>query len=100
LDINVVNASRTDRSLPREATVVTEMPRMARRVAHDGPAPLSTALLRAAAREAGLFQRSVLGHLDHHDWSNRVHADAQRLTDLLQDMGFRPSEGRVNKLRQ
>lgn len=54
-------------------------------------AELSPTLLRDAVREAGLFQRSVLGHLDHKEWRDRVRADGQRLIDLLAEIGFRPS---------
>ncbi|WP_156370316.1 hypothetical protein [Novosphingobium sp. Leaf2] len=52
---------------------------------------ISTGLLRSAACEAGLFQRSALGHLDHKTWMSRVMADGQRLTDLLWEMGFTPA---------
>lgn len=52
----------------------------------------SSKLLRDAVREAGLFQRSVLGHLDHKGWLDRVQADGQRLIDLLAEIGFVPSE--------
>lgn len=51
----------------------------------------SAGLLRSAACEAGLFQRSALGHLDHKTWMSRVMADGQRLTDLLWEMGFTPA---------
>ncbi|KMS52949.1 hypothetical protein V474_25310 [Novosphingobium barchaimii LL02] len=51
-------------------------------------------LLRDTARTAGMFQRSVLGHMDHKEWLGRVRADGQRLMDLLSEMGFNPSEAR------
>lgn len=60
---------------------------------------LSGKLLKEAAREAGLFQRSVLGLMDHKDWTNRVSADGQRLVDLLHDMGFMPSDDRPNRTK-
>jgi hypothetical protein len=53
---------------------------------------LSVRLLREAAGGAGSFQRSVVGHLDHGDWLNRVRADGQRLIDLLSEMGFHPNQ--------
>lgn len=51
------------------------------------PAPL----LLEATRVAGMFQRSVLGHLDHHEWLDRVGKDGQRLIDVLAQMGFVPA---------
>jgi hypothetical protein len=56
---------------------------------------LSIRLLREVAGSAGSFQRSVVGHLDHGDWLNRVRTDGQRLIDLLSEMGFNPSPERI-----
>lgn len=53
---------------------------------------LSAKMLQNATREAGAFQRSALGHIEHRDWLDRVRADGQRLTDLLREMGFIPTE--------
>jgi hypothetical protein len=90
--------SRPDISVVRED--LRERPRAARRQVIADADSLANGLLRDAAREAGLFQRSALGHLDHKDWSNRVRADGQRLIDLLRDMGFSPSDAGNAKLAQ
>ena len=74
-------------------TVKTERPAPIQPSVATGSDPR---LLRDAVREAGLFQRSVLGHLDHKEWQDRVRADGQRLMDLLAEIGFQPSE-RVSK---
>jgi hypothetical protein len=86
-----MDRSRRDSLTLRDGKLVKT--REVRQQTETADAP-STLLLRTAAREAGLFQRSVLGHLDHHDWLNRVRNDGQRLTDLLRDMGFIPSDDR------
>ncbi|MYL98244.1 hypothetical protein GR702_10750 [Novosphingobium sp. FGD1] len=58
-------------------------------------AAIPVSLLLEATRTAGMFQRSALGHLDHHAWLDRVQSDGQRLIDVLSQMGFRP---KVEKL--
>lgn len=98
LDIETMNRSRPEQPMVPED--LKDLPRVARRpVAVDADAAANH-LLRDAAREAGLFQRSALGHLDHKDWSNRVRADGQRLINLLCDMGFSPSDTSGAKLTQ
>jgi len=72
-------------------TVVPRADLQSRRQSVD--AALPTPVLRDAARTAGMFQRSVLGHLDHKEWLGRVRADGQKLIDLLTEMGFTPGEG-------
>ncbi|HUD94586.1 hypothetical protein [Sphingobium sp.] len=59
----------------------------------DGFAGGSSSLLLEAARSAGTFQRSALGHLEHPEWSARVKADGQHLADVLLAMGFVASTG-------
>jgi hypothetical protein len=54
-------------------------------------------LLLDATRTAGMFQRSALGHLDHHAWLDRVQSDGQKLMDVLSQMGFRPRTDRPVK---
>lgn len=98
MDANTLNrASRnTVRSramLPAERAALTQMAAEPTRAPLETDA-LSARLLRDAVREAGLFQRSVLGHLDHKEWRDRVCADGQRLIDLLSKIGFQPSEQR------
>lgn len=77
-----------DTIIPR---VEAERAPIRRQVSDD---TISPHLLRDTARAAGMFQRSVLGHLDHKEWLGRVRADGQRLMDLLSEMGFTPSEPR------
>ncbi|WP_404482099.1 hypothetical protein [Novosphingobium sp. BL-52-GroH] len=77
--------------LPLRAVDATPTLRRRSSVAPERPSAL---LLRDAVREAGLFQRSVLGHLDHNGWVDRVQADGQRLIDLLAEIGFVPSDNR------
>lgn len=55
----------------------------------DQPA-IPVSLLLEATRTAGMFQRSALGHLDHHAWLDRVQSDGQKLIDVLAQMGFHP----------
>lgn len=110
VDIDTMNRTRRETLLPREDVPVKERGAVpldaarpsgiaARRAIGADAELFSGPLLRNAAREAGLFQRSVLGHLDHKDWVNRVRADGQHLIDLLSEMGFSPSDGRA-KLTQ
>jgi hypothetical protein len=87
VDINTLN--RNHGQTPAKRTV-------APLVAEPKPVEaevLNARLLRDAVREAGLFQRSVLGHLDHKEWRDRVRLDGQRLIDLLSEIGFTPSNG-------
>ena len=53
----------------------------------------SSSLLLEAARDAGTFQRSALGHLEHPEWLARLRADGRRLADVLLAMGFVASTG-------
>lgn len=48
-------------------------------------------VLLEATRAAGAFQRSALGYLDHHEWSDRVRSDGQRLINVLTEIGFQPA---------
>ena len=54
-------------------------------------AQMPRSLLLEATRVAGAFQRSALGHLDHHEWADRVETDGQRLINVLVKMGFKPA---------
>ncbi|PNU05618.1 hypothetical protein [Novosphingobium guangzhouense] len=86
-------------AMPRRAVLPVTSAALAPQAAEAAVVPLETdalsaRLLRDAVREAGLFQRSVLGHLDHKEWRDRVFADGQRLIDLLATIGFRPSDQR------
>lgn len=96
--MNTLNRRQTTHSEPSAADR-RALPQMAQKPAESESetASHSPRLLREAAREAGLFQRSVMGHLDHEGWSSRVLADGQRLADLLSEMGFSP---KVVKLRR
>lgn len=92
--------NRTRPEQPMMAENLKERPSTARRQSSGDADAAANRLLRDAAREAGLFQRSALGHLDHKDWSNRVRADGQRLVNLLRDMGFSPTDSGTAKLTQ
>jgi hypothetical protein len=100
VDIETMKRSRSDTPILREDAGSKERIRANRRPATGNADALANGLLRDAAREAGLFQRSALGHLDHKDWSNRVRADGQRLIDLLRDMGFSPTDNNPATLAQ
>jgi hypothetical protein len=52
---------------------------------------IARSVLLEATRAAGAFQRSALGHLDHHEWSDRVRSDGQRLINVLTEIGFQPA---------
>jgi hypothetical protein len=104
VSIETVKRSHRDIRPARQSAPAIERARLVRRDEDGRPRAdrLPPRLLRDAAREAGLFQRSVLGHLDHEAWVNRVRADGQRLADLLWEMGFSPSAERfdtVTKIR-
>lgn len=62
-----------------------------------GDKAIPVSLLLEATRTAGMFQRSALGHLDHHAWLDRVQSDGQRLIDVLTQMGFRARSERAPK---
>lgn len=70
-----------------------------RNAAYDDAAAMPARLLIEATRYAGMFQRSTLGHLDHHSWFDRVQNDGQRLIDVLTRMGFRPNRDLIDKER-
>ncbi|MEE4451634.1 hypothetical protein [Novosphingobium resinovorum] len=87
---------RPDTTPPRRDAIAKERTAVVRLVPEISARELDTdgfsaRMLRDAVREAGLFQRSVLGHLDHQEWRDRVRADGQRLIDLLSEIGFRPT---------
>ncbi|MEZ0133250.1 MULTISPECIES: hypothetical protein [Novosphingobium] len=90
MDMNTLNRSRA-----QQVARVVEIRAIESGTVDADAVP--AALLRDAVREAGLFQRSVLGHLDHKEWRDRVRADGQRLMDLLAEIGFRPSERAARK---
>lgn len=101
MEIKALDRSRGD-TAPRRDTSPVERAAIAQLASNPVPANLdadvaSARLLRDAVREAGLFQRSVLGHLDHKEWRDRVRMDGQRLVDLLAEIGFRPSERPLRK---
>lgn len=52
------------------------------------PGSMPSPLLAQAARTAGLFQRSALGHLEHPDWHSRFEADGKALAEALGALGF------------
>ncbi len=85
MDINTLNRNNGKTPAPRVVAPLVAEPKP---VEADA---LNARLLRDAVREAGLFQRSVLGHLDHKEWRDRVRMDGQRLIDLLAEIGFSPS---------
>lgn len=98
MDVNTKNRSPLDTRAPLPDTAIKPRPFPPRREHRAGLRPLteeaqllSIRLLREASGAAGSFQRSVVGHVDHGDWLNRVRADGQRLIDLLYEMGFNPS---------
>lgn len=102
METNTLSHTRGNRIPPRRDTTQLERSAIARATPEFAPESVATQppiadeaftarLLRDAVREAGLFQRSVLGHLDHKEWRDRVRADGQRLVDLLAQIGFQPS---------
>lgn len=60
----------------------------------------SPQVLREAARAASSFQRSAYGYTQYAEWERRLRADAQRLVNVLEELGFKPSPQRSAALQQ